>query len=74
MLSLKDLFYERSQSLFGIAQDVAMNLSQMYMIDFAKYDSEDMNDDSTRKKSCSSEQHNGSMVSWELMERSVVKL
>merc|ERR1712029_614467 len=38
VISLKDLFYERSQSLVGICRDVSSNSSRTMTLDLTKFD------------------------------------
>ena len=38
MISLKDMFYERSQSLVGICKDVGTNSSSTLTLDLTQYD------------------------------------
>ena len=38
VISLKDMFYERSQSLVGICRDVGTNSSKTLTLDLQKYD------------------------------------
>ena len=40
VISLKDMFYERSQSLIGICRDVGTNSSRTLTLDLTKFDKE----------------------------------
>ena len=40
MISLKDMFYERSDSLVGICKDVGTNSSHTMTLDLKQYDKE----------------------------------
>merc|ERR1712176_1438148 len=41
VISLKDMFYEKSDSLVGICQDIETNSSQTFTLDLIKFDRED---------------------------------
>ena len=41
VISLKDMFYERSQSLVGICKDVGTNSSRTLTLDLTQYDRKD---------------------------------
>mmetsp|Transcript_16447 Transcript_16447/g.24130 ORF Transcript_16447/g.24130 Transcript_16447/m.24130 type:complete len:1331 (-) Transcript_16447:133-4125(-) len=49
VISLKDMFYERSQSLVGICRDVGTNSSRTLTLDLTKFD-DDEEDLGTRKR------------------------
>ena len=40
MISLKDMFYERSESLVGICRDVSSNSSRTLTLDLTKFDAD----------------------------------
>ena len=45
VISLKDLFYERSQSLIGICRNVSTNSSRTLTLDLTKFDNNEDNAD-----------------------------
>lgn len=51
VISLKDMFYERSQGLVGICRDVGTNSSRTLTLDLTKYD--DVQDEETTAASSS---------------------
>lgn len=51
VISLKDMFYERSQSLIGVCRDVATSSSRTLTLDLSKYNNEEEDEhDSKRSK------------------------
>lgn len=51
VISLKDLFYERSQSLVGICRDVGSNSSKTLTLDLTKFADDDDNESKGQKRS-----------------------
>mmetsp|Transcript_6549 Transcript_6549/g.14375 ORF Transcript_6549/g.14375 Transcript_6549/m.14375 type:complete len:1364 (+) Transcript_6549:280-4371(+) len=63
VISLKDMFYERSQALIGICRDVGTNASQSLTLDLTKFDrNEESADDSRRLSTTSSRKRGRSSV------------
>lgn len=51
VISLKDLFYEQSQSLVGICRDVGTNSSKTLTLDLTKFADDDDNESKSQKRS-----------------------
>jgi len=73
VISLKDLFYERSQSLVGICRDVATSSSRTLTLDLTKFDRGQEEEDATTRTSRGSQKRGGSMASLESKSRRAVK-
>lgn len=55
VISLKDMFYERSQSLVGICKDVGSNSSRTMTLDLTKYDKKAEDNKKGKKRKAVSE-------------------
>lgn len=51
VISLKDMFYERSQSLVGICRDVGTNSSKTLTLDLTKFSEDDETESKGQKRS-----------------------
>jgi len=54
VISLKDMFYERSQGLIGICRDVGTNASQSLTLDLTKFDKNEISANDRRRISAAS--------------------
>ena len=54
VISLKDMFYERSQGLIGICRDVGTNASQSLTLDLTKFDQNETSANDSRRVSTAS--------------------
>ena len=51
VISLKDMFYEKSQGLVGICRDVTTNSSKTLTLDLTKFDRNEKSDDESSQSS-----------------------